>query len=788
MRQIELSKEPAPSVAWRRKNMTHMPGSRDNFFSLYIVSSGGPARRSRNVPRTGDVSRMMLSRSFSRSSGDSPRSKFIVALANHKLVLVASLIVLLMNPTSARAQAWSDIINPTRAANWQRANVGVPGGIPTTYTQCGSTVAAGASAAMINAALAACGQNQFVLLGPGTFNLSSSITIQGKSNLILRGSGSKSTFLVFSAAGTGGSFSGSIYISNNPQVGSDNFRVQPPCGGSGNINCGTWSSGFSQGTTSITLSKVGTTGILNGDMIVLDQQGDTSDTGGYVQCENTSPLTCMAQNAVEGRVMSGTYWVQEQFVRVVSGCSHACNGAGPYAVTVSPGLYANNWNQGNGAGKTGVWFVKPVSHVGVENLTVDDTSCPDDITCQSGITFFDVDGGWVRNIRVLNTRRNHVWLSNSSHMEIRDSYFYGTKNGESQSYGVESFPAFDSLIENNIFQQVASPIMFGGGAGNVIGYNFSIDNVYGPATFSQGSYFSHSGGNYMNLFEGNIFNSLMTDQLHGTNGLITGFRNWINGLDWNTCTYSGGGCTNTNNFANHPSIQTQAIFFSSYSRGLNLIGNVLGTPGYHTTYQLATPTASSSTSACNATVYMLGYSNGAPSCNIGGNGGVADDPMVTSTLMRWGNYDVATATVRFDGPESSPGAVSHISAQSALSSHTLPASFYLSSTPAFFTTPQGTRPFPLIGPDVVGGDGGFFSGGTFSGGICQVGKVSGGGTCASSVGGFANINPAMNCFFNVLNGAVDGSGAQLPFDATSCYSSSSALLPQPPTNLTVVVQ
>src|SRR5437879_6900286 len=36
---------------------------------------------------------------------------------------------------------------------------------------------------------------------------------------------------------------------------------------------------------------------------------------------------------------------------------------------------------------------------------------------------------------------------------FRSSYFYGTKNAASQSYGVESFMTSDDLVINNIFQQ-----------------------------------------------------------------------------------------------------------------------------------------------------------------------------------------------------------------------------------------------------------------------------------------------------------------------------------------------
>ncbi len=91
--------------------------------------------------------------------------------------------------TFIQAQNWSGILDPARAIDWSQA--GIPGGIPTNRTQCGSVVPAGASSSAIQAALngtdgrGSCA-NKYVLLGAGTFSLSGSLTIP--SNVTLRGS------------------------------------------------------------------------------------------------------------------------------------------------------------------------------------------------------------------------------------------------------------------------------------------------------------------------------------------------------------------------------------------------------------------------------------------------------------------------------------------------------------------------------------------------------------------------------------------------------------------------
>ena len=44
----------------------------------------------------------------------------------------------------------------------------------------------------------------------------------------------------------------------------------------------------------------------------------------------------------------------------------------------------------------------------------------------------------------------------SVHTTVRDSYFYGTQDAASESYGTDTFTGGDHLIENNIFDHIAS--------------------------------------------------------------------------------------------------------------------------------------------------------------------------------------------------------------------------------------------------------------------------------------------------------------------------------------------
>ncbi len=673
---------------------------------------------------------------------------------------------------TADAQNWTGIINPTRAINWQRANVGVSGGIPSgSWTQCGSTIAAygssstPASPATINSALAACGSNQYVLLGSGTFWLSGAITPSTtstpRSNLVLRGSGPNSTIVeVESGVSCGNGRATLICVVNGNGyygAGGDSSAVTPPCGGSNASNCfNVKNSALAQGTTSVTISNVGSAGISNGDEIILDMGNDVTDTGGYFICDTYTSTICHQDDEAgsgNGRVISGLEFSQQQYVTVASGCSTKCVGSGPFTITLNQPIYANNWD---GHTAIGGWFVNPVQEVGIENLTIDAQNAA---AGGYNISFYNCRQCWVKNVRSLNSGRSHVEVFQSARVEIRDSYFYSTKSGASQSYGVEmgEGAGSDALIENNIFQQVAGPVVFGGATGAVIGYNFSISNDYSPTSYLQFSSSSHDTADSFNLFEGNILNGLSCDDIHGTADTMTYFRNWLNGRDWNA--------------GAQPTQQTYPIELNSYCRGFNIIGNVLGTPGYHTNYQYVagqTPTAVQ----CNVVIYELGFGGGI--CDFLSAAGVPDDSLVPNSLMRWGNYDTVNATVRWNSTEASPGAVKYIAAQSSPADQTLPPSFYLSGTPSWW----GSMPFPPIGPDVTAGNGGTYPSGTYAQGICPVGNVAGGATCSSSLGGFASTNPAMNCYFNVMNGSPNGTGGALSFDANSCYGSARPPAPQ----------
>jgi hypothetical protein len=603
----------------------------------------------------------------------------------------------------SHAQSWSGIIDPSRAVNW--SNVGIPGGIPNRTTIC-ATLSSGATTSTINAAIAACPSGQVVFLNAGTYSISGGIAFNGRSNVTLRGAGPTKTILNFTGGDSCGGLGGDICLDPNPPYYNGSSIVLP--GGSQSAN---WTAGYAQGTTSITLDKAPPVN----QIIILDQASDTSDTGGLFFCNLAS---CNNEGAVSapGRTISGNIRSQQQVVMVM-----AVSGSGPYTVTISPGIYATNWRSSQ---TPGAWWAGQVVLDGVENLTINNSAS----SAASGIYMYSCYECWVKNVISLDGNRNHIWFYQSARDVVRDSYFYGTHNGAEESYGIEPSQTSDDLVENNIFDSISSPDIGATSEGMVWGYNFSTKNVFNPsANWMQTSYASHNTANAYNLYEGNQFNGLDTDDDWGTSGVMTYFRNQLAG--------SQSGKTQN----------TQAIRIDWGNRGMNFVGNVLGTSGYDTQYQ-ASPSGGS-TGACDTTVFVFGWQ--------GAECGGSTDNLVQKTSLRWGNYDTVNNSTQWNSAEIPTTGVPFINGNPVPASHTLPASFYLSSSPRWW----GTMPWPPIGPDVTGGTG---------------------------PGGHAYANPSQVCY---NNGSF--TGGIMNFDASNCYGSSvgsSNPPPAPPTNLSITVQ
>ncbi len=637
------------------------------------------------------------------------------------------------------------VLAPGRFTAW---TPGAVDGIPTNRTQCGTTACAtvtsnGASStsAQINAAIASAPANTYVLLPAGTYSSATGcISFGGVSNVTLRGAGANQTFLApTSTSGCGGSIG--MVSAGSSQNG--------PVAVSGNVV---------QGSNTITLPSV--PNLVVGNPIILDQLDPTCDDGGIFVSGTGSSYTCTptspglggpysedgGANGIRGGSgcssnPSGCYH-QQQIVMVTS-CNgvttvgSACSGTN-VVVGFYPGLHMPNWSTAN---MFAWWATKPLLADGVEDLSVNSAN-------NSGANSIEIEncqGCWVKGVTSQQSSEAHVQLLYANLTIIRNNYFFLTQNSATVSYGVECFACSDSLVENNIFQAVTTPeISNGTSTGNVWGYNFTVNGFYtGSTNYSIPARGDHAAGSDTNLSEGNISNGFTGDNIHGTANMMTFFRNYysVEPECWESGSYSAatyGACTSG------ITIMQDYAFHRFYS----MIGNVLGTTGITKTYCNGTTSCSGGYTANNTNVLGVGYGNT-----------VSNDPNTVATVMLWGNADSATG---FGSPRFNCSEVPQFPAQGTAtssiygvqfpylnpcpSSETLPASFYYSSTPSWW--PSG-KPWPIIGPDVTGGN-------------------------VSGVSGEVYTNPAEDCYLNVLGGTASGTSGVLSFNETTCYGTGSS--------------
>lgn len=311
-----------------------------------------------------------------------------------------------------------------------------------------------------------------------------------------------------------------------------------------------------------------------------------------------------------------------------------------------------------------------------------------------------------------------------------------------------------SLVENNIIERGhASIILNWGAAGNVIAYNYTEGEFdSGSPNFVMGGISAHGAHPQFNLFEGNVIDRFEPDEIWGSSGTGTVFRNWARGTTLACNPMTGRGTVNCSGANGWWTFQgSRAMSIDHLSTSYNFVGNAAGSAqqnallayGTQQTTHVALLQYASSRSYDSVNYnFAFGYGEASDTGSGTGCDGSTNPPCHSTnayaTAFLHGNYTNADGAINW-----APGVT-----------HTLPPSFYLSSTPAWWPSSLG---FPAIGPDVTG---------------------------APGAGGHAGLIPAQNCYQNVMGGSEGGAGSPLTFNASTCYSSSQ---PQAPTQLKAVV-
>lgn len=274
---------------------------------------------------------------------------------------------------------------------------------------------------------------------------------------------------------------------------------------------------------------------------------------------------------------------------------------------------------------------------------------------------------WVRNVESDHQFGAAIDIDGSYQCEVRDSYFHSTSMPVpgGGGYGISfSFYSSENLLENNISWNMNKVmVMRASGGGNVIGYNYFEDGViaYAPEWVEVGANSSHMTCPHFELFEGNQAFNFDGDNTWGNAIYITALRNHFTGKRRNLDT-----------FKLRDESNPRAVGLEEGHRWYSFLGNVLGTkdmdPSPRSGYVYDAPFPENNDLV---PMWKLGYN---PE-----DWGAPPDPRVLATTLRHGNFDFFTKIVHWD---------------STISDHTIPASLYRKTKPAFF----GELPWPWVDP------------------------------------------------------------------------------------------
>jgi len=578
-----------------------------------------------------------------------------------------------------QADLWSTILDSTRAIDWTVA--GVIGGIPTTRANCTNTacndLAPGGtgtvSAATINSALSGAPSDTVVRIRAGTFTINGTITLV--SNKTLRGAG------MTTATGT-------VLQGANVQIGSGNNH---PVEGTNTAI----TSGATKGSTSLTLNSV--SGISVGtllrvtqnDLSYMSAQGSSGCANWADEGWGADPNSCSAANS----------WDSGQTVRVTAL-------PGGNVVTIEPALYLD-YTSGPRVHR----FTADIVSAGLEDIQIysNGSGAP--------ITMFSSYGSWItRTGTNFTTSADWLEIRDSLHNTISNNYFLDafthTAGGNDECVSLR-YKSSANLIENNIFYRGHVSVMLEwGSSGNVISYNYATGNYEtNPSnhTWFINDFNFHGAHPMFNLFEGNIGDKFQPDDTWGSNSHTTIFRHWSRGSRQYVPPENTRGTLDFGN-AVWETQNNIAYAMDSMTRFPNFVAAVAGSTHLNALPPVAFRDAP--TTGSDPSCWRTGYES-ANSTPVSPNN-------VTAERFFHGIPDCLTGTVTWDGG----------------TTHTIPASFYLSAKPSWF----GSLAWPGIGPDITGG----------------VDPL-----------GMAKKNPAMTCFDNAT---LDATNRPI-IDAAVCYAS-----------------
>src|SRR5438067_822479 len=512
---------------------------------------------------------------------------------------------------AARQTAW----NPGITRDDQLGLALGPDRLPQRTTIC-ATVSVGGN---IQSAIDACPAGQVVQLAAGTFTVSATVTLT--KGVVLRGAGSQGAPSGTTIVKSGG---GTVLA-----IGTDRDSI---CYG------GTAYALAATGAKEATTLPVGAAAanFHAGDLALVDAVDDATIQQG----------DCTYLKRVSGRSASQRVEVK------------AVDAAGGTLTLGSP----LHWTFPVGSPYLGQ--ITPVTRAltrwaGIEALRIQGgTNSSYNGAMAGGIDISNAAYCWVKDVQTDGTNAGmHIALTGTYRCVVRDSVIHHSAN---YGFGTDCYGivircgSAENLIENNVVRFMNKPILFNvSGGGNVVAYNYADNSWSTPATWQEVNIDSHCAFPHMELMEGNWAPHMGASTTHGNAGYLTYLRNYASSK-FASPAVVGSNVTQTGNVT--------SLEFDGGDLGMNVLGNVLGTAGWSTTYDAHTsgPLA----------IYQTGAAGS----------GAAD--IAFTSLFRHGNFDTVNNAVIWD-----PGT----------SSHSLPNSLYLGGKPGWW--PAAT-PWPWAGPDL----------------------------------------------------------------------------------------
>jgi hypothetical protein len=360
--------------------------------------------------------------------------------------------------------------------DWVQA--GYPGEIPNIITNIIDVKDAGAvgdgitdDVAAIQAVIDNVTNPAVIYFPPGTYRIEDVLTL--KSGIVIRGAGYQQTHIACLNAGG--------CISAQGSIAGSFVSVQ---------------SGLGQGSNQI---------------VVADASEFSVGQGAQIQQDDIVPPSASWGSDAVG-----------QMVKIV-----AVNGN---TLTIDPVLHITYTSDKNPQ-------IRPINfieQVGIEDLHLQRISSGY-TSDNNNINFRRAADSWIRRVESDNTEKYHFAVSESLHLEFRDSYIHDaeSKGDGGEGYGVSLGRHVTSvLVENNIFNELRHAMIIQIGTnGCVFGYNYAQRN-YSDDGWDKSYISLHGHYPFTNLFESNIVGWAYLGDYWGDIGPDnTMFRNRVVGTD-----------------------------------------------------------------------------------------------------------------------------------------------------------------------------------------------------------------------------------------------------------------